>query len=31
MNPKRLMKVDLPVKHSSEHARREKVIHHGHI
>src|SRR2546426_8783386 len=29
--PKRLIEVDLPIKRISEHARREKCIHHGHI
>src|SRR5215475_2089788 len=29
--PKRLIEVDLPIKRISEHARREKSIHHGHI
>jgi hypothetical protein len=29
--PKRLIKVDLPIKRISAHARREKSIRHGHI
>ena len=29
--PKRLIEVDLPIKKISEHASREKYIHHGHI
>jgi len=29
--PKCLIKVDLPIKRISEHARREKSIRHGHI
>lgn len=29
--PKRLIEVDLPIKKISEHASREKSIHHGHI
>jgi adenine-specific DNA methylase len=31
MNPKCLIKVDLPIKRIYEHARREKSIRHGHI
>jgi putative DNA methylase len=29
--PKRFIEVDLPIRHISAHARREKSVRHGHI